>query len=126
MKMTHQQKVDHLIADLGTRGVGPYTVAPPFFRLLWALGLNVPPPFFLGFFSLTVFMGVFFGVLWGALMWLSQWRARHSLMTAVTLSAVTGLSFGLSMAWYYRRKARRLGLPSWNQYPGAGQAAVDS
>ena len=53
--MTHRQKVDHLIEELGRQGVGTYAVAPPLFRLLWALGLEVPPPFFLGFRRLTLF-----------------------------------------------------------------------
>jgi hypothetical protein len=118
--MTHRQKVEHLIADLGKQGVGPYTVAPPFFRLLWALGLNVPPPFFLGFLALTLIMGVFFGILWGIFMWILQWRARHMpLELALVLSACAGLLFGPGMAWYYRWKARRLRLPTWENYPGS-------
>jgi signal transduction histidine kinase len=56
MDVTHRQKVDHLIAELGHEGAGPYTVAPPLFRPLWALGMEVPPPFFLEFFPLTVLM----------------------------------------------------------------------
>ena len=36
--MSHREKVWHLIADLGRRGVGSHTVAPPFYRLLWLLG----------------------------------------------------------------------------------------
>lgn len=43
MDMTHHQKVDHLITELGQQGVGSYTVAPPLFRLLWPLGFKVPP-----------------------------------------------------------------------------------
>ena len=72
--MTHQEKVDHLIAELGKEGMSPYTVAPPLFRLLWALGLRVPPPLFLGFFTVALVAGFFFGLFWGAFMWLIQWR----------------------------------------------------
>jgi hypothetical protein len=118
--MTHRQKVERLIADLRKQGVSPYTVAPPLFRLLWALGLEVPPPFFLGFITLTLLMGAFFGILWGALMWLLQWEAWHMpLELAVMASAVAGLLFGPSMAGYYRWKAARLRLPPWESYPGA-------
>src|SRR5438093_3044568 len=101
--LTHRQKVDRLITDLHKQGVSSYTVAPPLFRLLWALGFHVPPPFFLGFLTLTLLMGAFFGILWGALMWLLQWRAWHlSMGFAVVTSAWAGLLFGLSMAGYYR------------------------
>jgi hypothetical protein len=115
---THRQKVEQLIADLSKRGVSPYTVAPPFFRLLWALGLMLPPPFFLGFLSLTLLMGFFFGLFWGAFMWLLQWQAwQMPIEQAVVASAAAGLFFGLSMAGYYRWKGARLHLPPWDSYP---------
>src|SRR6266851_4942207 len=120
--LTHRQKVDRLITDLHKLGVSPYTVAPPLFRLLWALGFNVPPPFFLGFLTLTLLAGAFFGIpffviLWGASMWLLP---RHlSIGFAVVTYAGPGLLFGLSMAAYYRWKAARLRLPPWESYPAA-------
>jgi len=116
---THRQKVERLIADLRKQDVSPYTVAPPLFRLLWALGLFIPPPIFLGFLPLTLLMGAFFGILWGVFMWLLQWQSWHmSLELAVATSAAAGLLFGLSMAGYYRRKATKLRLPPWEIYPG--------
>ena len=69
----HREKVERLIADLRQRGVSPYTAAPPLFRLAWALGLDVPPPLFLGFLPLTLLMGAFFGAFWVAFMWPLQW-----------------------------------------------------
>jgi hypothetical protein len=128
MDITHRQKVDHLIAELGQQGVGPYTVAPPLFRLLWGLGLEVPPPFFLGFFSLTVLMGTIFGViwtpLWGAGMWLWVWQGQVPAGFAILMSVMAGLFagvlFGLAMAGFSRWKAAQLGLPSsWEDYPQA-------
>jgi hypothetical protein len=115
---THRQKVERLVADLRKQGVSPYTVAPPVFRLLWALGWNVPPPFFLGFLTLTLLMGAFFGIFWGVFMWLLQWQAwQMPLERAGLVSAGAGLLFGLGMAGYYRWKAARLRLPPWENYP---------
>ncbi|HKI31671.1 MAG TPA: DUF6404 family protein [Gemmataceae bacterium] len=128
--MTHRQKVDHLIEDLGKRGIGAYTVAPPLFRLLWALGLKVPPPFFLGFFALTFLMGGMFSVLWGAAMWggflwLFERQPQQEPIEVhavfVLASAAAGLLFGLCMAAYCRWKAKRLVLPPWDSYPEAGE-----
>ena len=121
--MTHQDKVDHLIEELGQQGIGPYTVAPPLFRLLWRLGLEVPPPFFLGFRQLTLLLGISFGVLWGAIMWLWVWRELGlvgSLAVGVPSTVLAGLLFGVIMALFFRWRAGRLELPSsWKDYPRA-------
>jgi hypothetical protein len=67
------------------------------------MGLTVPPPFFLGFLTLSLLMGTFFGVFWGLLMWLIQWQAWHMpVEVAVRYSAAAGVLSGLSMAGYYR------------------------
>jgi hypothetical protein len=66
--MAHRQRVERLIEELGQQGMGYYTVAPPLFWLLWALGLEIPTPLFLGFRKLTLLMGTFLascGVLCG-------------------------------------------------------------
>lgn len=116
--MTHREKVDHLIAELGEQGMNPYTVAPPMFRLLWALGLRVRPPLFMGFFTIALFGGFFFGFFWGLFMWLIQWSWwKAPVELAVFASAAAGLLFGVTMAAYYRWKARRLRLPKWEDYP---------
>jgi hypothetical protein len=135
--MTHQQKVDHLIEELGQQGVGSYTVAPPFWRLLWRLGLKVPPPFFLGFRKLSLLMGTYFGVVWAVLFNVSMgvwvwWQigglglaglvgALVGAVLLVPLSAVVaGVPFGLFMAGIYRWRAARFELPSsWEDYPQA-------
>ena len=117
--MTHQQKVERLIADLGKQGVSPNAVAPPFFRLLWASGFNVPPPLFLGFLPLTLLMGALFAILWGVFMRLfAMWQGWHvRLELEILTTAGVGLAFGLSMAAYSRWKAVRLRLPPWESYP---------
>jgi hypothetical protein len=126
--MAHRQKVERLIEELSQQGRGYYTVASPLFWLLWALGLEVPPPLFLGFRKLTLLMGTFFGVLWGALwgvgMWLWAWQGEIPAGIAVTVTdfaaVLAGLVFGLVMAWYTRGKAARLGIPSsWEEYSKA-------
>jgi hypothetical protein len=125
--MTHRQKVDHFIEDLRERGVGTSTAAPPLFRLLWALGLKVPPPLFLNFFTLTMLLGGAFAVLWGSFMWAfvsgHKWlfHPEHVSLEGyavwVICTAGGGYAYGLCMAAYFRWKARRLRLPPWGSYP---------
>jgi hypothetical protein len=126
--MTHRQKVDHLIQELDRQGVSSNMAAPPLFRLLWALGLEVPPPLFLGLFQYALVLGIPFGVLWGIGMWLWVWQelGLAGLIVGVPSTVVAGLLFGLVMAGFFRRWAARqlrwkgVELPSsWEEYPEA-------
>jgi uncharacterized membrane protein YhdT len=89
VNMTHRQKVNHLIEELGKQGVDSDTAAPPLFRLFWKLGLNLAPPFFLRFGITALVMGTCFGVLeiplWVILMCLSL-----SLGETVLVAVLTG------------------------------------
>ncbi len=135
--MTHREKVDRFIEDMRERGVGTSSAAPPLFRLLWALGLEIPPPLFLGFLPLALAAGAFFGFFWGLFMaaffliWLVVgegvlwghaaidlvWKGLFGLGVLAGGAFVAGLLFGLTMATYMRWKAARLALPSWDRYP---------
>jgi hypothetical protein len=120
----HDQKVARVLADLERQGVSRWSAAPPLFRLLWALGLAVPPPLFLGLRSLTLLFGVLFGSIWGVSMWTTQWRFwsppdEISLTIVIVSTALAGVLFGFTMATYYRWRANRLHLPSWENYPDA-------
>jgi len=105
--------------------VGAYTVAPPLFRLLWALGLEIPPHPFLGFRQLTLLYGIPFGALWGVGMWLRVWQGEGlvaGLLIGLPGAVVAGLLFGLVMAgvsrWMATRFRARFELPSsWEEYP---------
>ena len=100
--MTHLQKVDHLIEELGHKGVGYYTAGPPLFRLLWKLGSDIPPPFFLEFRKLALMIGTFFGVLegllWGMVMWFSSWQGEIPAAIAVALTVFEAVLAGMLSA----------------------------
>jgi hypothetical protein len=114
--MTHEELVAHFINDMKGRGIGAYTAAPAAFRMLWRLGVEVPPPHFASFWMLTLFMGVFFGVFWGLIMWAFVWRDMPIALVLIS-AGLGGLLFGLAMAAYYRWHAGKLGLPRWEDYP---------
>ena len=116
--MTHSQKVVRVIKDLQARGVNPYTTAPPLFRLLWRVGIQIPPPLFLGFSTLVVLFGLPFGALWAGMMLVFMHR-HHPLppLLMPSAGAAAGLLFGVAMALLTRRTARRLRLPRWSNYP---------
>lgn len=114
----HHGLVNAFIEEMGDLGIGGYTTAPPNFRLLWAMGIDLPPPFFLGPAALTLIAGVPFAVLWAVGMSLTMWLVQQPLplWLVIAISAVAGLLLGLGMAAYYRSHADQLPLPAWEDY----------
>ena len=122
--MTHRDKLTAMYRHIAILGVSKGTAAPPIFRLLWRLGIEVPPPLFISFIPAALGMGVFFGFFWGLVMWAILWsRQGMSFGLMASPSLVAGVLFGLSMAAYYRYLARKYELPSWADYTGAPQRA---
>lgn len=116
--MTHDEKVAYFIKEMVSRGHKESKVAPPLLKFLWKRGLTVPPFLFAKFFPLLLATGIPFGLIWGVFMWVVVWGPEGKsilLITGATLSA--GLFFGVTTAWLVRRSLRKLGLPSWKDYP---------
>ena len=120
MLMTHTDKLERMQKHMAKLGVSPSTAAPPIWKLLWRLGIDLPPPLFMGFWSAAFFMGGFFGITWGLFMWLFMW-SRQGMPTWLVLgmAASAGVLFGLCMATHFRYLARKHNLPSWAAYTGS-------
>ena len=107
---------------LAKAGIRRSNYEPPFLRLFWKFGFNVPPPHFASFWSNVVFMGSFFGVLWGVIVWMLVWSLEGETLGVVALAAVlAGTFIGLAMASYYAYGRRKHKLPSWQEL-GASSA----
>ena len=118
--MTHQEKLEAMYRHMAVLGVSKSTAAPPAWRLLWRLGVEVPPPLFTPFMSSALAMGAFFGLFWGLGMWAALWARQGVPLAVMAASALAaGALFGLIMAAYYRHLARKHGLPAWAEYTGA-------
>jgi len=113
-----QGRINAFIDEMEGLNIGSYTVAPPNFRLLWAMGINLPPPFFLGIVPLTLIAGIPFAIFWAVGMSLTMWLVQRPLplWVLITVSALAGLAVGLGMAAYYRWRADKLPLPAWKNY----------
>ena len=92
----------------------------PVFRLLWALGLKVPPPLFLGAWGSFVYpFGIFASMVLsaGALVW---WERPNIPVWVMWVTALPFLIVVLAGSVYNIRATRslasKLQLPSWDQY----------
>ena len=125
----HRKKVARFVAHMRARGFRHGEAAPPLFRCLWALGLSVPPPLFLGFVSIALPFGAAVALLVGVAMALfdavaglspSPWLILGLPVPSFVVSGiVAGTSVGLTTAVYYRRLSRRLRLGAWETFPAA-------
>ena len=116
--MDEAEKRQRMAEHLATLGIKRSTYAPPFYRLLWRLGIDLPPPLFSGFFAIALPGGAFFGAAWGLCFWVFARLVRlpiPDLFIGVAALAC-GALFGLVMALLVRLEARRLGLPRWSDY----------
>jgi hypothetical protein len=59
--MTHKQKVAHFKQLLRDRGYWRSNAIPPACQLLWLLGFETPPPYFLSFWTGVAVAGVPYG-----------------------------------------------------------------
>jgi Family of unknown function (DUF6404) len=108
---------------LKTTGIRESNYCPPLLRLLWRLGIQVPPPHFASFGATAVLAGAFFAFSWGAIMWLLLWRSAGMTATAVIgTSAIAGAFFGLLMSAYYAYGRKKHGLPDWGSLVATGGA----
>jgi hypothetical protein len=119
--MTHQEKVALMIKDLGRNGVLPIWCAPPLFRLLWAVGLEIRPPLFLPFLAnfliLELQLAWLVWLLWLGAIWLFPESTSAQAAPLVLLcSHMVGLVIGFIIASELASTARKLMLPSWNLY----------
>jgi len=103
--------IDAAIAELLKRKVSLFDAAPPLWRLLWFLGIEVPPPLFMN--------SIKYGFLW----------ATYS-GPVISLVAFTFLGLGEAMIVFLPgafisgfvigiiqyRKRKRLKLPTWSEF----------
>jgi hypothetical protein len=108
--VTHREKVDRAVSELGAEGFSQHTIAPPIFRMFWKIGINIPPPFFIDFWSLALLEGALFGAAM-AIYYSVFHKSSH-----LIVCAIGGAVFGLTVSGIARRKARGLCLPSWKSY----------
>ncbi len=113
-------KIQSAVDTAISRGIGRFDAAPPIHRLLWAVGVEARPPHYASFGKNALLMGGFWGIgmaVFGAI------YALHSapqggadiVVKPICVALLVGAVFGLVMAMIFRSRARKAGLPTWDE-----------
>jgi hypothetical protein len=116
--MTDDRKIETYKELMAAKGIAMSTAAPPLWKLMWSLGINLPPPLYMGFIPLFLFAGSFFGIVFGAGVWVVRYMDSRpmSLHEVGGVAIITGIAFGFAIAWFTRRLARKHGLGAWSAF----------
>lgn len=115
--MAYLEKLNAFAREMEQHGVRSSTAVPPMCRALSHLGFELPPPLFQSPAQMVGCLGIPFGVLFSGAMYVTRWRSQGvSVVATVMLGVIAGVLFGLLLAWYYRRLARKYVLPTWSEY----------
>ncbi|WP_211473270.1 DUF6404 family protein [Collimonas humicola] len=117
--MTFKEKLSAALRSLASKGIWRSNYAPPLFQLLWRLGVKIPPPHFVSFFSNVVLFGLFFSCAWVAIMlgFRHPGEEAQSVIATILGAVFAGLFFGIGIAAHYRHSSRRYGIPRWSDFP---------
>ncbi|HBR6924824.1 TPA: hypothetical protein MEF31_005389 [Klebsiella pneumoniae] len=112
--MDFEARKQKALAIMASRKMWKSNYAPLLIRLLWRLGINIPPLPFAPFWQVFVVMTGYFSPGYGLWMYWTVWRAQGMpLLFACEISLIAGVLFGLTMALFHlwRRKVNKL--PDW-------------
>lgn len=111
-----ESRKKHAIEIMAEKGMWSSSYAPPLHRLLWKLGVNLPPPPFASFWVNVFTFGSMYAIPWGMIMWFITWKNHGATLTyALITSLMAGLLFGVLMALFHYRCKKANKLPEWNQ-----------
>ena len=114
--MSFQGKLEAAQKELKDSTIWKANSNPPLFVLLRKIGVKIRPVHYNTFFVNFILMTSMFGCLWGIFMWFSTWKHQDMpVLIGFALSLFAGILFGLSMAFYYKRSAKKNNLSNWEQ-----------
>ena len=113
--MSFQSKLEAAQKELNKTKIWKSNHNPPISVLLRKLGVNIRPFHYCSFISNFLTGLLLFGVGWGLMMWFTFWQANDMpIKIAILTSLFSGLLFGLFMALYYKRSAKKNKLSDWH------------
>ena len=112
--MSFQDKLEVAQKELNEADIWKSNHNPPISVLLRKLGFNIRPFHYCSFKSNFLTASVWFGGVWGLFMWFTSWQSNGMTIQAALISSFfAGIFFGLFMALYYKRSAKKNNLSDW-------------
>ena len=118
--LVHAEKVNAFVEEMKRRGVQSKDAAPIFFRIVWALGFQVPPPHFLGIWGNFCWA---FGLIApciisaGSIYWLKNPNTPLWAIWVTTLVFLGGVGWLIAYsAATFCSAANQFQLPPWDRY----------
>lgn len=88
--LTFEQKKARAIALMDSKKMWRSNYAPPLLRILWRLGIRLPPLPFMPFWQVTVLTGGLWGISWGCAMWFIYWGPSGMVAGEAIIISITG------------------------------------
>ena len=129
--MPPKQRIEAYMRYMSSQRLDKWVFAPGLWRMLWSIGMYLPPPPFMGVVSLTL-VSVACGVPVGFVAWIVMfpevliWPFNHQQLLLAPLWWCIGLAgtFIAAGNWtYYQHMARQHGLADWTKFTGVRQNA---
>lgn len=127
--MPPKQRIEAYMRYMSARRIDKWVFAPAVWRMLWAIGIYLPPPPFMTVVSLSLF-SILCGVPVGFVAWIVMfpavlaWPISHAPVVLAPLYwsiALAGIFIAAGNWVYYRRMARQHGLAGWASFTGLRQ-----
>lgn len=103
-------------AELEKTGMWASNTYPPVQVMLSKIGVKTRPPHYAPFIVAFNISAISFAGAWGGLMWLLTWsNAGMDPNRAISIAVITGVAFGLFMAFSYARGRQKHNLTPWHK-----------
>ena len=112
--MKTENEIKAYIEKLHQQGVRENMAVPPYYRLMWKIGLDIPPPFNQGFWLSALIPGIIFAIFYPLVVWILNtliptWDTPTTFFNVITTSTIVGLVMAGLTKW----KSKKLDVPEW-------------
>ena len=111
--MTFEQQRDIAIKLMINAGLRPWRCQPPLWRLLWRLGLRIPPRPFIGEWPIILTTVSVFALIWAPLRLVASLFPEWFQFLPLSPWLLIGLSAGAANAALNAHWRHKHGLPTW-------------